>query len=94
MKINTKIPVLTLSGKPYKGAEDKDLTLGDVLMESLAGSKVGGKMKMYALIDLISKNDVVSVDAADIVMIKKAVEESNYNNIVAGQVLLELEAIK
>ncbi len=91
MKINTGATVNTLKDEPYT-IDGKPLTVGQVIAEALAVDKTGGKMKLYALADRCFKNESVEVDAADLSLMKRAVEESTaYNNIVNGQVLVALE---
>lgn len=94
MKINASAPILTLKGEPYK-LDDNALTLGQVCAEALASDKTGGKMKLYTLSDKLFKGGEVEVDAADLAMIKRAVNDSpSYNNIINGQALLLLEDVK
>lgn len=94
MKINTGATVNTLKGEPYT-IDGSPLTVGQVIAEALAVDKTGGKMKLYALSDKCYNNASVEVDAADLALIKKAVTDSQaYNNIVNGQVLVVLEAVK
>lgn len=94
MKIHTAATVNTLKGEPYVIGTDP-LTVGQVLAEALAVDKVGGKMKMFALADKCYKQEYVEVDAADLALMKRAVEDSAaYNNIIMGQVLVALESVK
>lgn len=95
MHINASLKIKTLKGEPFKTV-DGDMTLGVVLAEVFANDKTGGKMKMYALAQKFSKGGKVEVDAADLAMIKKAVESSQvqWNNIIMGQALELLEQVK
>lgn len=87
MTINTGAPVLTLGGKPYQ-FDNADLRVGQVIAESLATDPSGGKFKMYTLANKFYNEDSVEVDAADLALVKKAVEEcKTYSNIISGQVL-------
>lgn len=91
MKIKATEKIVTLKGEPYKNG-DEELTLGVVLAESLANDTTGGKMKIFSLAQKFFNNDEVELDAADMVMVKKAVEQcKSYNNIILGQALTLLE---
>lgn len=82
----------TLKGEPYT-VDNLPLTVGQVIAEALAVDKTGGKMKVYALANKCFNNASVEVDGADLVMIKRAVNDSTaYNNIINGQVLMALES--
>lgn len=92
MKINTGATVNTLKGEPYT-VDNVPLTVGQVIAEALAVDKTGGKMKVYALANKCYNHAEVEVDGADIVMIKRALNDSTaYNNLINGQVLMALEA--
>ncbi len=94
MKINAAAPLLTLNGKPYQ-ADEKDIRIGQVIADTLAVDQSGGKFKMYNLAQKFFNDDEVEVDAADLILIKKAVEDSKqYNNVILGQILGILENIK
>lgn len=94
MQLDSSIVVNTLTGKPYQG-DGEDLIIGKVIAESLATDQTGGKMKMYALAEKCYSGDIFEVDVADLILMKKSVEEcKSYNNIILGQTLLALEAVK
>ena len=93
MKIESAKQLKTLKGEVYKTSEGTDLTLGGVIAESLATSDIAGKMKSYVLAHKFYNDKEVEVDAADLAIIKKSVEAcKSYNNLILGQVLVELEA--
>lgn len=95
MKIKTGQEIKALTGDTYKTPEGKELTLGVVLAEALASYDAGGKMKSYVLAEKCYAGSEVEVDAADLGLIKKAVEEcKTYNNLILGQALLLLEGVK
>lgn len=95
MKIKAESRMVTLTGEDYKTGDGKEITLGMVLAEGLASSEAGGKMKSYTLASKLYSGVDVEVDAADMVLIKKAVEEcKTYNNLILGQALLMLEEAK
>ncbi len=94
MKIDTKQIVNNLAGKAYQ-SDEKDLTLGAVIAESLASSGTGGKMKIYILAQKAYTSDSIEVDEADMSLIKRCVEEcKSYNNVILGQALAMLEEAK
>ncbi len=87
MQIQANKVVTTLSGKPYT-SDGKELTVGNVIAEALAGDTTGGKFKLYTLAQKFWNEPEVEVDAADLGLIKTAVENTKtYNNIIIGQVL-------
>lgn len=92
MKIDASAPVLNLKGEPYK-SEEGIVTVGSVVSDALALDQTGGKMKLYVLAKKFFDGGEVELDAVDLSLVKKAVEEcKQYNNIIIGQVLLTLEA--
>jgi len=96
MKIQASLPLTNLKGQPYEIGEEKaPLTLGAVIAECLATDTTAGKMKIYALATKFYTTDTVEVDSADMIMIKKAVEENkSYGALILGQVLTLLEESK
>jgi len=94
MKISTGTVLKTLKGENYKEGED-NLTLGRVIAEAFSSDQSGGKMKMFLLAEKAFKEKEIDVDAADLTLIKKAVEGcKSYNNLVTGQALVLLENVK
>lgn len=94
MKIDASKKVLNLKGEPYKMGDD-DLCTGHVLAESLSTMDLGGKMKIYELAKRCFALGQVEVNAGDMALLKKAVDEhKGFANVVAGQVLEQLEAVK
>ena len=95
MLINCSKVLKNLKGEEFKLSGDEKLTLGDAIAEALASDTSGGKMKVYILAVKMSEGKDVEVDAADLVLIKKAVEScksyGTANTIIFGQVLKELE---
>lgn len=96
MKLDYSQTINTLAGKPYV-ADGKDLTLGDIVAEALATDTTTGKMKLYVLAQEAYKGGKQEVDAADLKLIKAAVENCksyNANAIILGQSLELLEQAK
>lgn len=96
MKIDCSQVITTLKGEPYK-IDGRELTLGDVVAEALAADQTGGKMKLYALAQKAVKSADMEVDAADLALIKRAVETCRSyqgNAVILGQALEKLEEVK
>lgn len=94
MQLNAGIVLKTLNNQPYKTEDGEDLFIGKVIADALAVEKTGGKMKLYALAEKCYSGDTFETDASDLLLMKKAVEEGPYNNIILGQTLLALEDVK
>jgi len=97
MKIDCSQEIHTLKGIPFKDAEGKNLTLGDVIAEVLAMDEVGGKMKLFTLAQKAYGSGDMEVDAADLSLIKKSFEKTkayNGNALVLGQAQKMLEEVK
>lgn len=90
MKINTKQKLKDLEGNDLK--DNKGIvTLGTVVSNILLTTKVETKLKMFILAQKILTNKEVDIDAADLDLIKKAIEQDQYyNNLACGQILLIL----
>lgn len=96
MKIKLSQEIKTLTGDSYK-TESGPLTLGVVIAEALTTDQTLGKMKAFALAQKAYSGKEMEVDAADLVVIKKAVEQCksyNGNPIILGQALTLLEEAK
>lgn len=95
MNIQADTKVLTLSGKPYQQSDGTDLGVGQVIAEALAVEKTGGKFKLFTLAQKFFGDATVEIDAADLALVKSAVEKcETYNNIIIGQVLGILENVR
>ncbi len=95
MKILADTVLKTLKGEPYQTADKTDLLLGQVLAETLATDQTSGKFKLYTLAQKLFSDKIVEVDAADLSLIKQALEKTtSYNNIIIGQALGMLEDVK
>lgn len=95
MQIDLKQPISTLAGEPYKTAEGSELTLGNVIAESLATDTTEGKMKLYILAQKAYSEKTMEVDTADLALIKRAIQTNkSYNALILGQAELKLEEIK
>ncbi len=94
MKIETGKIINNLKKEPYKDG-DINLTVGMVIAEALAGDRTGGKMKLFLLAQKAFDNETIEVDAADLGLIKHAVEQCvSYNNVIVGQALAAIEEAK
>lgn len=91
MKIQTDEVILTLSGKPYQ-SDNEDVTVGKALANILALDQSGGKMKLNILARAFYEKPEVELDAADLALVKRAVEDTKlYNNLINGHILTILE---
>ncbi len=71
------------------------IIVGMVVAEALAGDRTGGKMKLFLLAQKAFDEAELEVDAADLALIKRAVEQcTSYNNVIVGQALAALEEAK
>lgn len=87
MKINASEKVLNLKGEAFKNGTE-DVMVGNVIADILSVSKAGGKMKMYALAQKFFQGGDVEIDAADMALVKNAVESTEgYSNVVLGFIL-------
>ncbi len=94
MKINTKAALKDLSGKEIKDG-DSIFTIGKAIAKILISAKDGGKMKMFVLGQEFYQEDSVDLDAADLSLVKTAVEKSEgFSNLITGQVLVLLSENK
>lgn len=91
MKIISKTPLIDVDGTPLT-SNNKPFTAGKALGVILSGAKEGGKMKLFILAQKFSQEEEIELDEADIILIKKAIElDTQYNNVVSGQLLVYLE---
>lgn len=93
-KINTQTILTNLKGETLK-INETDYTLGEAIANILVTDESGGKMKTYILAQKFMNEPSVDLDASDFALVKAAVERTkSYTSLVAGQVLVLLEAIK
>lgn len=95
VKIKTNEAIKTLDGKPVLNGKEV-FTIGQALSNILLSHEAGGKMKMFTLATEAYKSKEMHVDLADLALIVKAVEETKAysNHLVAGQILIYLDALK
>lgn len=93
MKINTKQTFKTFNNEVIKNGS-KNFTFGEALAHILIESKVGGKMKMFALAEKFhSSKGNVELDEADVSLVRDAVESTGlYNNLINGLILKALKS--
>lgn len=98
MKIDAGTVLKNLKGEPFKLTEDTKLTLGDVIAEAVATDTTAGKFKLYSLAVKASEGKEFDVDAADLKLIKTALENcksyGTQNTIIVGQAIGLLEEVK
>lgn len=93
-KVNTKTILKKLNGEPLKNG-DADYALGEAIANILVVDEAGGKMKTYILAQKFMNEPSVDLDASDFALVKAATERTKaYTSLIAGQVLVLLEAIK
>ena len=91
MKINASEKVLNLKGEAFKNGTD-EVTIGQVVSDILSVSKAGGKMKMYAMAQKFYDGGEVDLDAADVGVVKNALETTEgYSNVVIGFILTMID---
>lgn len=91
MKINTQRKLVDLKGKPFAD----NATIGDVIGDVLSRSTIGGQMKLYILAKRFAKAEgSLELDAADLELVKKALEDSRNIPLVTGQVLECLSEVR
>jgi len=92
-KIETKKAIVNLNGEEFKNGEEV-FTIGHALANILLANEAGGKMKLYALAQKFWNDEEVELDAADLSLVKKAVETTkSYGALVAGQLGIYLEGL-
>lgn len=90
-QINTKEPMKTTKGESIKDEKGEVFTYGDALSNILIAHETGGKMKCFILAQKFATEGSVSIDDADLELVKEAVKSTKvYNNLV-GQILFKLE---
>lgn len=95
MKLNAKTVLEDLKGNPLKDSDSDVVTIGVALANILVADDSGGKMKLYILGQKLYKGQGIDVDPSDLALMKSATEKTKvYNNLVTGQVLMELEKVK
>lgn len=96
-KINAGHILVNLAGESLLNKETQvPVTLGEALSNILLMEPKGGKMRNFLLAKQCYESKEFEVSLPDLNMIKKSVEDSEgvYNNLVTGQILEILEAIK
>lgn len=95
MKIEAKKVLVNLKGEPLKNMEKQDFTVGEAIANILLDNKTGGKAKMFVMSQKFYTDEIIDVDLVDLGIIKKAVEETeSFNNLVNGQLIVMLSALK
>lgn len=86
MKIKASDPIVDLKGEAIK-----DLTIGLAIGNILTNSQIQGKMKLFVLAKKFANDKNVELDEADRALVKEAIEQSTfYNVLVTGQLLVML----
>lgn len=94
MIIPTQQVLVNLAGEDLKVGEEK-LTLGKAIANILLADQTQGKMKLWILAQKFYKEEEIDLDAADLILVKIAVQKSQaYGAIVAGQIEEILEQLK
>lgn len=94
MKIKANGPLMNFENKPLKDGE-KDFTMGMAIANILLAHDIGGKMKLFVLATKFYNDATVELDDADKNLVIQAVEKTTtYNNLVCGQILVELSKTK
>lgn len=94
MKINTRQKLLNLNGKAIKDSEDKDFTLGVAIGNMLGASKTEGAYKIYILGKKFYKEENITLDEADMALVKSELKKSDFSALIKGQVegiLIDIE---
>jgi len=95
MKIIASKLLRNFKGEDLRAKDGTPLTVGKACAEILLLSREGGKMKSYILATKLYAEAEVEVDVSDLALIKSATEVTEaYTNLVSGQLLIELEAVK
>lgn len=88
MRINLKQQFKNLKGEPLKiGDTEEILTTGLAISNILISAPEKGKMKLYILAQKCANDKTIELDAADLNLIKNAIENTSvYSNaLVLGQ---------
>jgi hypothetical protein len=93
MKYNAKKEIVDFDGNKIV-INEKIQTHGMFIANSLVGHKSNDALKCYILAQKFYQDQTVEVDMADVVLIKNALKASTLNNLVQGQILIELEDLK
>ena len=97
-KINTAHILVNLAGESLINKDTGNpVTLGEALSNILLMEPKGGKMRNFLLAKQCYEKKEMEFSTPDLAMIKKSVEDSQqelYNNLITGQILEILEAIK
>lgn len=95
MKINAKAILKNFKGESLKNEAGEQFTVGEAISNILSYDKMGGKMKCYILAEKFYKDKEVDLDAADLIIVKAAIEHTEiYVNNITGQLLVLLENYK
>lgn len=95
MKIKTTTTLKDLNKQELK-ASGEVFTVGKTLANIIASHEVGGKMKLWVLAQDFYNKKEVELDAADLALVKEAIEKTKvYTSvIITGQLLEILESNK
>ena len=92
MKLDLKKTINSLDGNPLKDAEGAVVTVGSVLANVMLGTKAEGKMRLYNLAQKFYNDKAIELEAPDLALVKKAVQENEtFNALVLGQIELLLQ---
>lgn len=94
MKIDTTKVLTGFDGKELKYSDGEVMTVGNITASALSAGKEGGKMKLYILATKFYSDNEVEVDAADLSLVKKAIEVAPFNAVITGQILAIFEEVK
>ena len=88
MTLNVNFEIFDLSDKAVPDKANK--YIADMLV-----SHKGDALKLYELALKISKNDSIEIDMSDLKLIEQVIKENQqYNNLVKGSILKEIECQK
>lgn len=96
MKILSSVALKNLKGEDFMNG-DEVLTTGKALSSILLTAKKGGQMKLSLWAQDLYNEKEVTVDKADLGIIKSAIEGADpekFNNLVTGQLLMILDDLK
>ena len=95
MNIDLTVELKDLAGNKIPDG-DGFFTLGKALGNIVAGADVGGKMKLFILGTKLFQEKTITVDDADLALIKSAVEATNVypGSLIPGQCAQLLEEVK
>lgn len=86
MKLNLNKPCLQLNGKPL---EDTELTLGQMFANMLVSGAKGDLLKFYGWGIKLTANETLTLDKADLKVMKEFVESNENTSILLRAQILE-----